>query len=177
MLSKPAPDYKVSDEIRVSHRDESFNLHMWNEVRGLDPYQRSRLTDVHFRILRSEHQLFLTEHMALWAVRSLPRICYSICTLLALDNLHNNQLRVRNRTCAAAPCSKTACVLQQKNSVILMNLQDLLEQKAAISRFLTLLNLITDMVINLKRQEQFMVKIAESSLQPKRQLLGSHKHY
>lgn len=55
MLSKPAPDYKVSDEIRVSHRDESFNLHMWNEVRGLDPYQRSRLTDAHFRILRSEH--------------------------------------------------------------------------------------------------------------------------
>lgn len=110
MLSKPAPDYKVSDEIRVSHRDESFNLHMWNEVRGFDPYQRSRLTDAHFRILRSEHQLFLTEHMALWAVRSLPRICYFICTLLALDNLHNNQLHVRNRT-AAAPCSKTTCVL------------------------------------------------------------------
>lgn len=111
MLSKPAPDYKVSDEIRVSHRDESFNLHMWNlEVRGFDPYQRFRLTVDHFRILHGERQLFLTEHMTFWAVRSLPRICYFICTLLALDNLHNNQLHMRNRTSAAAPCSKT-CVL------------------------------------------------------------------
>lgn len=106
----------------------------WNlGVRRSEPYQRFRLTTAHFRG-PPWHAPALSDRTR--GFMGLQGLCPEFATSFvpfwphcapALGELCSNQLHMRNGTSAVALLSKTMHVLEQENSVVLMNLQDLLE--------------------------------------------------